>query len=443
MVKRYKNLLRGAGVLAVCASLAKVIGMLYRIPLTNILGTDGIGLYQMVFPLYTVLLTISSGGLPVAIAKSVAGASEAEGKQILKCSLIALIIAGTIAAAVIFVFSDFLAKLQGNSDASLAYKGIAPALIFVAVISCFRGYFQGKQNMLPTAISQLNEQLVKLFLGVFFAKMLMPYGASYGVLGSVLGVSLSELFALIVLVFTYFTGGGARNPHAALLGKWVRPKAILKNIYRVAIPVTLGSLVLPLTGVVDSMLVINILTRVGARVGEATSLYGLVTGPVNSLINMPTVITLAISGALLPKISQLFASRKPLIGTVNKSIKISVLFGALFALGLFIFSTLGMKVLYSGGLTDSEIKLGAQLIRLGALSVFYVSILQVATAVLQGTNHARLPALNLMYGAIVKLVLTLVLLPLIGVAGAVAATTACYALTCLLDCLAMRKYVKM
>ncbi|MFR5061864.1 MAG: oligosaccharide flippase family protein, partial [Christensenellales bacterium] len=207
MKKNFRYLFTGAGMLAVCSVIAKLLGAMYRIPLTNILGGEGMGLYQMVFPLYTLLLTVSSGGLPVAISRIIAvklaDDDEAGAAKVLKVSVAALAVIGIAGSLALALFNDSIAAVQGNRDAALAYVGIAPAVALVAVLSCYRGYYQGRENMLPSAVSQLIEQAVKLFLGLYFARLMMPRGVAYGVFGALLGVSASELLAMLSLMLMY------------------------------------------------------------------------------------------------------------------------------------------------------------------------------------------------------------------------------------------------
>ena len=452
--------MRGAGVLAVCALIAKMIGAMYRIPLTNIIGAEGIGLYQMVFPLYTVLLTVSSGGLPVAISKIVAArkaqGDEAGARQVLFASLLSLSVAGLVAGLAVVIFRDKIAFIQGNKKAAIPYLGIAPSLLFVAVISCFRGYYQGAQNMLPSALSQLIEQIVKLAAGLFFARVMLRFSLEWAVFGALMGVSLSELTAMIFLVARFvFTNirykkrsrvdaNAVNFETAADLGaiapqKMRTRKEVLKEVYKVAIPVTLGSLVMPMTQVIDSILVINLLVGAGYGAAEATSLFGLATGPINSLINMPVVITLSLSVALLPKVSECLMRGENPSGDISTGLKYGFIIGLLSTLILCLYAEPILKVLYSRGLTESQIAAGARLLKIGGISVLYVSILQVATAVLQAADAPHKPALNLLYGAVLKVVFTLALLPVFGIDGAMAGTVLCYAATCFLDVKSMRK----
>jgi stage V sporulation protein B len=200
---------------------------------------------------------------------------------------------------------------------------------------------------------------------------------------------------------------------------------------------------MPVTGVIDSILVINLLVSAGAGRAEATGLFGLVTGPINSIINMPVVITLSLSIALLPKVAECVAGGKNPAPHIEQSFKYGFFIGLLSALLLGIFAAPLMRALYSKGLTPAELKIGASLLAMGSISVLYVSILQTATSVLQAAGQAHRPALNLLYGAIFKVIFTLALLPVMGAAGAMVSTALCYGLTCILDVASMRKYCRL
>jgi len=464
------KVLKGAGILAVCALVAKVIGVLYRIPLTNIVGSEGIGLYQMIFPLYVVLLTISSGGLPVAISRVVASRiakGDSRGaKKVLVVALISLSIIGAILGTLLFVFRNQIATLQGNPNAALGYAGIAPSILFVAIIACFRGYYQGKQNMLPSALSQIIEQVIKLSAGLFLAYLLMPRGVEYAIFGALIGVSISEIFAAVVLFLQFLVTSKRQktkslikaNQQAAVTKSEISQEnfltaksiflskekntSVLKEICLIAIPVTLGSLVLPLTQLIDSVLVINFLTRNGMETVQATGLFGILTGPVGTLINMPAVITLSFAIALLPKISQCFINKECIAKFVGQGIKFNFILGLLATLFFSFYSRPILSLLYGSGLTQEEISLASKLLILGSVSVVYVSILQVATSVLQGVGKAHRPAINLLFGAVLKVGLTILLLPQFGIFGAMIATAACFSLVCLLDIIAIKKYIK-
>ncbi|MCL2556825.1 MAG: polysaccharide biosynthesis protein [Firmicutes bacterium] len=497
MKSRWKKFFTGAGILGLCTALAKLLGAFFRIPLTNIVGAEGIGLYQMVFPLYTVLLTISSGGIATAVSKAVAS-SRAKGEttntlSILKITTLSILLFAAAASLPLILFNRHIASVQGNSLAALAYLGIAPSIVFVAVVAAFRGYFQGNGNMLPSGVSQIIEQAVKLGVGLSMAAFLMPRGLEWAVFGAVLGVTVSELLAMIFLLASFLIlrqRHKKRNliyvknlpclesgidecfknlkiPHQGYEKKPI--SKIMKMIYAIAVPVTLGSLIMPLTQVIDSVMIINVLVSNGAARGEATALFGLISGPIASLINMPMAITLAISVALLPKIAAYFSKNKEavvysqdlrsmsetaediVLETKQNSEKAAVLVGKSIFLTLLLslpaaaifmfFSNNIVGALYSRGLSDVQIAMAARLLRIESLSIIYLGIIQVATAVLQGADKPHRPAINLLYGAIAKVLLTLILLPFIGIVGAAIATVVCYGIVALINFFYMKKVV--
>ena len=166
------KLLSGALVLSLGGLLTKVLGAFYRIPLTNLLGAEGIGIYQAVFPLYSLLLTASSTGVPNGIAKMISGGDVSDGYSVLKSALTVFLPLGLIGSLVLLLLCKPISNLQGNGSAYIAYALISPSVILVSVISCFRGFFQGNLNMKPTAISQIIEQLIKLIFGLSLCSLI-------------------------------------------------------------------------------------------------------------------------------------------------------------------------------------------------------------------------------------------------------------------------------
>lgn len=445
---------------AVIGMAAKLIGALYRIPLTNVMGAEGIGLYQMVFPLYTVLLTVTSGGIPSAVSKVTAGfnAQGARGaaKKTLWITALFVGIFSLLAALALLFGRNRIAMMQGNQLAAVAYLGIAPSIFLVAGLSVLRGYYQGSHNMLPSAVSQFVEQVVKLIAGLYLCRLLLPYGVEYAVLGAVLGVTASEAVALVGMLVWYAVDTAVAKHRARIpldaafetAAEWTLTppvetsrNTVLKSVYKIAVPVTLGALVIPVTQVIDSVLVINILASFVADTATATSWYGLLNGPVNSLVNMPVVVTAAVSTALLPKVSAAKACGRDPQSTCQKALKYTWMLAAPCVAALAVFARPILSVLYARSLNPSLITLGTGLLTVGSLTVAYMAIIQVATAALQGADRAATPAVNLLIGAVVKVLLTLALLRPLGIFGAVAASVACYGVTAVLDVIALKKYV--
>ena len=451
-----KTFLWGAFILSVGAFLSKILGAIYRIPLTNIIGAEGIGLYQMVFPLYSLLLVASSAGIPTAIsrmvAEKVASNNYSGAKLTFKAALILMLILGSVASLVIFFFGNNIASLQGNTGATLAYVAISPAIIFSAVISAYRGYFQGRQNMLPSSLSMCVEQATKIVFGLYFASLWLPQGTAYGVMGAVLGVAISEVLAFIVLAIQ-FSFYAKKDKKTLTFDKSVRYsyhdyRSEIVSVFKVALPITLGCLILPLTLLIDSLFIVNILTKIGYSTSVATALYGLQTGVVNSLINLPAVISLSIATAIVPTLSQssVKGESENLSTKVKLSIKISWLIALPCFAGILIFSRQIITLLYSGGLSShviDEFAIATNLLRLSSISIIYIAFLQVFTATLQALKKSYVPLVNLLIAGTVKIVLNITLISTasINIQGASISNIVCYFIACLLNLIYLRKII--
>ncbi len=196
--------LKGAAIIALGGFAAKAIGALYRIPLTNLIGGHGIGLYQMVYPVYCLLLTVSATGIPSSIAKLTAeklGKGQSD-KALFRTAMKLFLLIGGVGTLLMCAIAPFLSAAQGSSEVTAGYFTLAPSVLLVSAISVFRGYFQGRNQMLPTALSETVEQLVKVGFGLLFA-YLFRENVARAVVFLLLAVSLSELTALFLMLFFY------------------------------------------------------------------------------------------------------------------------------------------------------------------------------------------------------------------------------------------------
>lgn len=439
---------RSAAALAVIGIVAKLIGALYRVPLTNIVGAEGMGLYQMVFPLYTVLLAFCGSGVTSAVsrvcAKYMSRGNEAAAMRALKAAFVPLLGVSLASSVAVALLRNVISGVQGNTMAAVAYLALSPSLLFASGISVLRGYFQGRAQMLPSGISQLIEQTVKLCLGLYLGRLLLPYGVQYAVAGALCGVTASELIALVYLVIRFLIVKRKRVRYvkvsvaaeiAAEFSEqtFVSGRELLKELYMFALPVTLGSLVIPITQMIDSALVVNLLMYGGAARGEATALFGLFVGPVGTLINMPSVVVLSIAVAFLPVITSAVERGENVSAVTRDAAKWIMLFVLPVTVAFMLFPRTICSALYSRGLSADQLDMAARLLRIQAISVFYVGILQFATTMLQGHNRAHKPVINLVIGACVKVALTPALVRAFGIIGAAGATAACYAVAAALS----------
>lgn len=398
---------KGALILLVCNLIGKVIGAVYRIPLANMLGTEGIGKYQLIFPLYALLLSISSSGIPVAISKIVAeynskGMFE-DVRKLLKLAKTYLCIISLVAVVIIIFFARSIAKIQGNPDIYFCYYAIAPAILFVGILSVYRGFFQGNLNMLPSALSNLFEQLGKLIFSLILARMMISRGIEFGIFGALLGVSISELLALIFLSVYYLFS--RKNKCSAMLGS----RQISHQLFSNAFPITLGNLAGPLTAIIDSLLIVNLLRNIGFNSDKATSLLGLQSGIVDPIINIPIVLSISIAASLLPNLANLFVKgeSKAVKQTIEKAFQITLSVALVCAVCFVIFGKQILMFLYGKNLNGSELITASKLLFLGGINLLFLSLVQVSSGMLQGMGKQNLTVKTIVFGSIIKIVLTI------------------------------------
>ena len=426
------------------------MGAMYRVPLTNTIGAEGMGLYQMVFPVYTVLLAFCGGGISSAVsrvvAKYTARGDEVTAVRTVRVAAVPVAVISVISTAAVILLRDGISRIQGNPEAALCYLALAPSLVFAGLTSVFRGYFQGKNKMLPSGVSQLIEQSAKLFLSLYLSRVFLAFGVRYAVAGALLGITVGEVVSLLYLFVRYALTKKSRRESAVAVRKasvrplfeiasdgfFVTDKTLGKEIAAVAFPITLGSLILPLTQLIDSALIINLLMRSGAGRLEATELFGLFVGPVGTLINMPTVILASVTVAFLPALT----AETERGGDGGRMTRLVAEFVMMFvipvATAFLLFPESICGALYRRGLTEEQLSVASRLLRVQAVSVLYAGIYQVFATVLQVRGKAHRPVVNLAIGGAVKVALTPLLVMTVGIEGGAAATAACYAVAALL-----------
>lgn len=402
--------IKGGLILGLSALFCKVLGAIYRIPLTNILGADGIGIYQTVFPFYIILLTLSSSGIPSAVAKLVAEGKKP--KKVVYRSIITFGTLGFIGSILMALSSKTIAKWQGEERAWLSYIALSPSVFFVSIISVLRGYHQGRGNMKPTAISQVIEQAVKLALGLSLVRFFSSSPKTGAALAAV-SVTFSEAFALLFIVFY-----GKKNA-APLLNDCEYEDITYKELLMTVAPIALTSLMLPLCRAADSFLVVNILKSYEA---SAISLYGIYSGSVESLVGVPVALCYGLAVSGLPRISKDKSGK-----TGGKVIRYTAGLSGFFGICTFIFSGFLIRFLY-GGLTDNLKITAINLLKISSVSVFLLPVLQASSTVLVGKGKAKKSALNLFFGLIVKVVIVYfsVKIPKVNIYGAAFSDIGCY-----------------
>lgn len=451
MGKRRKrdNIIVQGSILVAASIFVRIIGLVYRIPLVNILGNEGMGVYSQAFEVYQILLLISSYSLPLAVSKLVsARVVVGEHKNVHRIFQGALIFAagvGLVVGTFTFFASNWLSRLCfGYEDTAPALKVLAPTIMIVAVMGVFRGFFQGKNSMLPTAVSQIIEQIFNAIVSVLAAFILVKNGAAYGAAGGTLGTCLGALSGLIFLVFVYYL----YRPIIRKLMDKDKTKEVMpyshisKLIVMIVAPVILSSAIYQLSNILDSIIFSKSTVALGYDTKLVQSLYGIYSGKYKTLINIPLAVATALAAALIPSVTAARTlHRNDVVGDkINLTLRFNMLISMPCMVGLMVLSSPILQMLFHDTSTTS-----ARLLMLGSLNIAVFSTSTVSNAILQGINRMKLPVIHAAISLGIYVVFAIVLVRFcdLNVFGLVYANLVFGFCMCLLNAFAIKREVNM
>lgn len=448
------RLLQGAFILSAAAIISKLIGTLQKIPLQNLGGDAVFGIYNTVYPLYTMLLTVAMLGLPAAISKFVAEASagrrDDEGRRILRLSAVITAISGLVIGAITYAGAPIIAGWVGNSHVMPALQASAWGLAVVPIMSALRGYFQGLHNMVPTAVSQIVEQSVRVTVMIVLLLYLTSLGAGAESIaaGALLGSAGGGAAGLVIMLLflrrhrrglrqgapldaaASVESQGLKLPNADNEGRsnqrimGVKAGALLAY----GIPVMLGALAMPLIGLVDVFTVPRLLSSLGSEV-EAMTQFGIYNRGL-PLVQIVTMIATSLSVVFIPALAE--AKYKGDMKLIENRCSLSLrwfwLLGLAASAGLAVLAEPINMALY-GDTAGSSTMTWLALTAVGGT----VSI--ISAALLQGLGYVRAPALHLLAAALLKAALNLLLVPQQGITGAAIAGVAAHSFAAALNVL--------
>ena len=372
-----KSVGKGAFILVVSGLICKLFSVLYRLPLTNILGIEGIAIYQMVMSLYSLATVFLSSGLTSALSKLISSA-RAKGevlkiKGFLKIGIKYVFAVGLGLGFVMAIFSPFISKIQGFNSGQ-CYLIMVLLLPLGGLIGVYRGVIQGYENMTPTATSQIIEQVTKFAFGLIFAYLFGRQSPEAGVFGAFLGILISEMVAIIYLYFTL-------NKKVKFSRETVIEK---REFFSAVLPLSFSGGVIPLTHAIESLVILPLLSIAGIENGVAKSLYGLQTGVVGTILSFPLLVSVAVGVALLPKISFLSSSGNHQDEEKTITRAFSVMWACLvpLVLGLTAISREVYLLLFPSVIKDFLV-LSNQLTILTAFSVLLSGVMQFLLSILQ------------------------------------------------------------
>lgn len=438
--------LKGTLILTVFSIVVKVIGSLNWIILSRVLGGEGIGLYQMGFPIYLMAITLSSAGIPVAIsiitAEKLAQKDFLGAKRVFNVSLRLLFVTGLVFASALFFGAHWLIDNHWIRDSRAYYSiiALAPAVFFVTFLASFRGYLQGWQIMTPTAASEIVEQLMRVVTMIVFANMFMPHGLAYAAGGASMGAGVGAFCALLVLMWFY--GRLKQKLKADLqqqnpLATRESARAIISRLLRLALPVSMSSLMLPVVANLDLLIVPQRLEAAGFHISQAIEFFGYLTGMAVPLINLATIFTAAMTISLVPAISESRALNDVfgIRAKTRTAFRVALIITCPCFVGMYFLAEKIAALIYNApGAADA--------IQTMSVGILLLGLHQISTGILQGLGRTSIPVINMILAAAVKVFLswTLTAIPTLGIKGAAMATVVDFGLAAVLNMIFIYKY---
>ncbi len=440
--------IKQAAILALASLLVRLLGFLYRLPLTNMIGDEGNGIYSAGFYLYNFFLVMSSAGLPAAISKIVSEkVALQEYKNVKKTFKIAIILSTTVGllfSIIMFLSAKGFSKLIGSPDSYYTILTLSPTVLIVSIMSVFRGYFQGLGTTVPTALSQVIEQIFNAIFSIYLAyvlvKISLPLGAAGGTAGTGIGALAGLIYILIVYLNKkrYINRKLAKKTHRY---KIETNKEIAIKILKTAIPIIAGTAIFSMTNLIDMQMVNSrLLASKAFTDSEVTSLYGQLTGKYVTLTTLPVSISTALATAVLPSIASSMAKKDRNIvrKKIDVTLRLTMIISIPAAIGMGVLADEILILLFPN---HSD---GGDLLKWGALSIIFLALCQIITGILQGIGKVSTPAKNALIGAIIKIPINyfLIAIPSINVIGAIISTTVCYILASILNFRTLKRATK-
>lgn len=433
---------KGAAILGVAGLVSKLLGAVYRIPYQNIAGDIGLYVYMQVYPLYTTLLILATAGFPIAISKIVSeriAIGDALGaRRAFRVASISLVVLGLFFFLLLYGGAPLIARFMGDEHLTTPLRAVAWSLPLVPMAAILRGYFQGHQNMMPTGVSQVIEQLIRvifILLAAFWA-MNVYQDAYLAGTGAVFAAFPGGVAAILVLLWYWRKdkqGAHLIPEQRAGVGAWTN-RQVLRRLLMYAVPICMGALVLPLVPLVDSITVVNMLQVSGTPEDMAKLLKGAFDRG-QPLIQFGTFFATSLSLALVPAISEAVAQRQHhMIASRSEiAIRLTFLLGLPASFGLALLAEPVNVMLYGD-------KNGTEALAVQSFTIMFATLSIASAGILQGLGRVMRPARNLFIGVMVKLVLNLALVPFWGIAGAALSTVIAYLVAMGLNVLAVKKY---
>ena len=442
--EKKQSFVGGVATLATAVFVVKIIGALYKIPLGNVLGTEGMTHFNAAYKIYSFLLSLSTAGLPLALSKLTAEARALgrhnQSRALLRVALCLFAAIGAVGTGLMLFRADALASMMNNSLAVWPIRALSVSVVCVCVMSAFRGYTQGCENMVPSATSQIIEAIFKLLVGLSLAWywISVGFGVEIGAAGAILGVTVSTVLAMVYMIVNHL-----RHRQKIVSGdEPEKSSVLLKRILAIGIPITLGASGMSLLTLIDQSLVMGRLQAVLGLTEEAAAALNGEYEFGMTLFNLPSSFIPPVTMCLIPFVSAALA-RKDYAQTaklVSSSLRLTMLLALPAGVGLSVLAGPILKMLYPAQAASAAA--AAYHLRILGLASVFVCIMLLTNGVLQAYNRARIPVLTLLIGGSFKIMMNYILVgnPDINIKGAPISTLCCYLLIAGLNLYFVWKY---
>lgn len=493
--RKSQSLLNGAMVLAAATLIVKVIGILYKIPLSNMVGAVGRGYFDSAYNLYIPIYTISMAGLPVAVSKMVSQQMALKRfrdvKMTFKVATRLFLFTGTTGTILLLILAFPYAYLAKSLEALPAIFAITPSIFFCCIMSIYRGYYNGMRNMTPTAMSEVWEAIGKVIFGLACAKFSITYGYSrfeqglsvygkvvateaeassaiypYAAAAAAIGVTVGTIIGMIYMMILYkFKGDGITKQELAESPRPDKSQTIAKALISLAIPVVASSLVFSVTNLIDSMTIQNRLaTMIENNLGYIRNLYGAQLAVSNILDadipkylygaytmsldfkNLIPSITMTLGVSAIPALSAAWAlkDKLQLKQSVESVLRVTMMFSLPAGIGMGVLAYPILQLMYETGKSADAVSIAAPIMAAYGYTIFLISLSQPMTNMLQALGKAKIPVYSLSIGAIAKVITNYIFIgiPALNINGAVVGTVVCYTIIVVINLVALVRTTK-
>lgn len=449
MAAKKQNYVQGAAILAITIAIVKVIGLLYKLPLLNIFDDDATADFNIAYSVYSLLLTISTAGVPVAISRMIS-ASVSTGRikqanRIFSVAMPTFAAVGALCALIMMVFAAPIASFMENPGAKESIFILGPAVFFCCIIAVYRGYTQGHEDMVPTSVSQIIEVLCKLIFGLGFAFLFVKLNLSSGLVaaggisGAVIGLGVG------IPVMAYYKRKCSKElvvDPVSVDNSVMSSKDTLKHLLMISIPMTLSSSLLNIITLVDVKVVMyQLKNALGLSLSAANAEYAAFTRA-HTIFTLPSSLIVSISVSVVPAIAAAIALKKykESAGIMSSSLKLMNLFALPAGMGICVLSDPIYRVFYWYHAIDGSSN-GPLILAIMGIASYFVCFQLVSTALVQASGSERVPLISMAVGSVVKLIInwTLVGTPSIGIIGAPISTLVCYMLISIINMIGLMR----